>query len=387
MVTPVSPDQNQNSRAGLSRREALASGLALSAALAAAGLGLNRAQAFADTASGSADADSGSSKSHSTESSSSGSSDSLSGSSSNGALLDWDTIKKEAAALVTRNSDGLAVVSHKYGETTVPRNPERIVCLKLEDLMLALDIPMVAARDFDEFYLHDEIQALGIDTIAVDEVANTINLEQVLAAKPDLIVVRDSFEQSIYDELSKIAPVIAFHLQDAEISLLALGMALNQEGKAYERLRQYQSTLYAAREQLVPVHGQPVALVRVLKKEIRLYSYSKSDFSSFLYAYLDLTPDPMVVEYDEKDSPAISLEVLPDLTAEHIFLVPGYGSSVSENDQAAKAYYAQIKEDPLWQSVKAVQEGHVYEVDSRTWLTHGIIAVERRTASVLEHLV
>lgn len=295
------------------------------------------------------------------------------------------TTVKEVSEIVYKNEAGETVVSHKYGETIVPKNPERIVSIKLEDLMLALDVDMVAARNFEGFYLEDQINELGIGTIAVDEEANTINLEQVLSYKPDLIVIRDSFDQAIYDELSKIAPTIAFDLKTPTTSLLALGEALGMADKATERLEAYGEVIENAKEALKDV-DEEVALLRIMKKEIRLYPYSTNDMSRFLYEDLGLTADPMVIEYDKADSLAISMELLPDLTAEHIFLVAGYGSNMAESVKESQERYEAIKADALWQSVPAVQNSNVYEVDSRVWLTHGILATEMKIADVLEHL-
>lgn len=127
-------------------------------------------------------------------------------------------------------------------------------------------------------------------------------------------------------------------------------------------------------------------ILRILKKEIRLYPYSKNDMSSFLYQELGLTPDPMVVEYDNADNLAISMETLPDLSAQHIILIAGYGSQTAEAVEAAKQRYDEIKADPLWQMVPAVQSGSVYEVDSRVWLTHGLLATEEKIDEVLDFL-
>lgn len=293
---------------------------------------------------------------------------------------------KEVSEIVYKNEAGQTVVSHKYGETVVPENPERIVSIKLEDLMLALEVDMVACRNFEGFYLEDQINALGIGTIAVDEEADTINLEQVLSYKPDLIVIRDSFDQAIYDELSKIAPTIAFDLKTSTTSLLALGEALGIADKATERLEAYGDVIEKAKEELQDVSEEVVAMLRIMKKEIRLYPYSKNDMSSFLYKDLGLAADPMVIAYDEADNLAVSMELLPDLAADHIFLVAGYGSNTAESVQEAQTRYEAIKADALWQGVPAVQKGNVYEVDSRVWLTHGIIATEMKIEDVLEHL-
>lgn len=291
----------------------------------------------------------------------------------------------EVSKIVYQNEAGETVVSHKYGETIVPENPERIVSIKLEDLMLALGVDIVAARNFEGFYLEDQINELGIGTIAVDEESDTINLEQVLSYKPDLIIIRDSFDQSIYDELSKIAPTIAFDLKTPTTSLLALGEALGMADQATERLEAYGQVIENAKEALKDVDGE-VAMLRIMKKEIRLYPYSINDMSNFLYKDLGLMADPMVIEYDKADSLAISMEVLPDLTADHIFVVAGYGASSAESIKESQERYEAIKADALWQSVPAVQEGNIYEVDSRVWLTHGILATEMKIADVLEYL-
>ena len=301
---------------------------------------------------------------------------------------DQEDVEAQAAELVYQNENGETVVSHKYGETVVPENPQRIVCIKMEDIALALGVEnLVACRNFDTFYLEDEVNALGVGTISVDEEANTVNFEQVLSYHPDLIIIRDSFEQSIYDELNKIAPTIAFHLQAPQVALLAMGRALGMEDQAKARLQEYYDKIASAKEALQGVSSEEVAMLRILKKEIRLYPYSSSDMSSFLYLDLGLTPDPMAVEYDNADSLAISMETLPNLTAKHIFLIAGYGSQTDEAVVAAKQRYDEIKADPLWQAVPAVQSGNIYEVDSRTWLTHGIIATEMRIDDVLNYLV
>ncbi len=292
---------------------------------------------------------------------------------------------KEVSEIVYKNDAGETVVSHKYGETIVPENPERIVSIKVEDLMLALGVEMVAARNFEGFYLEEQINELGIGTIAVDEESDTINLEQVLSYKPDLIIIRDSFDQSVYDELNKIAPTIAFDLKKSTTSLLAIGEALGIADKATERLEAYGEVIENAKEALRDM-DEEVAMLRIMKKELRLYPYSTNDMSKFLYEDLGLTASPMVIEYDKADSLAISMELLPDLTADHIFLIAGYGSSNDESIKESQERYETIKEDILWKSVPAVQNGNVYEVDSRVWLTHGIIATEMKIADVLNNL-
>ena len=121
-------------------------------------------------------------------------------------------------------------------------------------------------------------------------------------------------------------------------------------------------------------------------KNLCKYRSTMIGMSSFLYLDLGLVPGPMAVEYDRVDNLDISMEVLSDLTAQHISRIAGYGSQTAEAAEAAKQRYEEIKADPLWQAVPAVQSGNIYEVDSRTWLPHGIIATEMRIDQVLDYL-
>jgi len=290
-------------------------------------------------------------------------------------------------ASVTFDENGIATVEHSYGTTVVPENPQRIVSIKLEDLLLALDVDFVAGRSFDGFYLESEMKEKGIATIAVDESANTVNYEEVLSYKPDLILIRNSFDQTVYDELSKIAPTVAFDLKDSVSSTLAIGAILGMEDQAKERIRQYEDLLAKAGEELQSaVGGETIAMLRIMKNEIRIYPYSKSDMSSFIYQELGMSPDPLTVESDTADNLAISMEKLPELKADHIILIAGYGSISQEDIEAAKARYEEIKADPLWQNVPAVKSGNIYEVDSRKWLNHGLICTEMKAQELVDLL-
>lgn len=177
--------------------------------------------------------------------------------------------KSEAAkAMFSHNGDGRLVLHHKYGTTILPDQPKRVVVIGMEDPMVALGAPMVAAHDRPDSYLHEALSAQGVDNVYINDSTNTINLEQVQAEKPDFIILRDSYDRNAYVALSKIAPVAAFDLQDAETSLLAIAITLGQPERGDERLRQYYDVVKKARLAIKSrIGNSSVALVRVLKKK------------------------------------------------------------------------------------------------------------------------
>lgn len=108
-------------------------------------------------------------------------------------------------------------VSHGFGETTIPAQPKRVVSIGFveQDFLYALGIAPVGVRDWWGGYPHATWPwaeaaraAVGAEPAVLG--AETLDLEWVLKQNPDLIVgVFVGLEQSDYDALSKIAPVVA----------------------------------------------------------------------------------------------------------------------------------------------------------------------------------
>lgn len=297
----------------------------------------------------------------------------------------YERVKKDTDKLFTQEQ-GQLVLKHKYGTTVLPKNPQRVVVIRLEDPMVALGAPMVGAYNTPTFYLHDELVTQGVETISINEETKAINLEQVQALKPDLILLRDSFDRNTYNTLSKIAPVGALNLQKTEVALLALGRILHREGQADTRLKQYYSHVKASRLAIKGAIGNaPVALLRVLKKEVRLYPYQSNEISRFMYELLNIQPDPLAILQNGAESSIISLEMLPELKAQYLIVSSGYGPSSSGNTAAAEKRYEELQADPLWQVIPAVREGHILNVNPLVWNAHGIIAKERAMDDMVDY--
>ncbi|WP_298704795.1 ABC transporter substrate-binding protein [uncultured Veillonella sp.] len=297
----------------------------------------------------------------------------------------YERIKKETDALF-KEEQGRLVLKHKYGTTILPENPQRVVVIRLEDPMIALGAPMVGAYNTESFYLHEELISQGVQTISINEATKAINLEQVQALKPDLILLRDSFDRNTFNALSKIAPVGALNLQKSEVTLLALGRILHREEQAEARLKTYYEHVKDSRIAIKAVIGDaPVAFLRILKKEVRIYPYDSNDINRFMYELLNIKPDPLAITQNGADSTAISLEMLPELQADYLIVSSGYGPSSAGNTEAAEKRYEELRTDPLWQVIPAVREQHILNVNPLVWNAHGIIAKERAMDDLVKY--
>lgn len=75
-------------------------------------------------------------------------------------------------------------------------------------------------------------------------------------------------------------------------------------------------------------------------------------------------PGSQVVEDSKKISLDLSLEQVPEIDADVIFLAVGGGG---EDEKAARDSLGRFEESPLWKRLRAVKNGDVYEVDPNAW--------------------
>ncbi len=154
---------------------------------------------------------------------------------------------------------GTVTIAHKFGETTVPANPSRVVTVGWtdQDFVLALGVVPVSTRAFFDDYsgypwVEAATQSKGVSTWGGED---SIDFEAIAAQKPDLILaIYESVDEQTYDRLSQIAPTV---LQSADfadeetpwnVQLLTTGKALGREAEARELVDQVQGRIDQARE-------------------------------------------------------------------------------------------------------------------------------------------
>ncbi|MBD2844860.1 iron-siderophore ABC transporter substrate-binding protein [Paenibacillus sp. IB182496] len=265
------------------------------------------------------------------------------------------------------------------GEITLEQVPERIVVLDVQyaDQMLALgERPagsVIAGTDGGlPPYLGDQMDDIPLLGTYVEP-----NLEGVLAASPDLILATE-FHEDIYEDLLKIAPTLMLERnEDWQTVLAKMGQILNKQQEAQDWIAAYDQKISTLKASLAEkMSGQIVALVRPRDGLIRLQTTSHRT-SQILYDDLGLTPPEMAVN-DADTSTMISLEVLPELEAEHMFLL---------QDDTNAALTQELQNTSIWENLKAVQANHVYEQNTAQWVGYyGPIAIDLIVDQIAEAL-
>lgn len=105
-----------------------------------------------------------------------------------------------------------------------------------------------------------------------------------------------------------------------------------------------------------------VMAVRVSAKGIRVYGMERP-LGPILFEDLGFTPAPGIEAID-KNWENISKEVLPDYNPDTMFVL------VSSVDEGSQQVFDELQNDPIWQSLKAVQNNQVIVIEENPWLDY-----------------
>ncbi|CUH94740.1 Iron-uptake system-binding protein [Propionispora sp. 2/2-37] len=181
------------------------------------------------------------------------------------------------------------------------------------------------------------------------------NFEAILQIKPDIILSSDKFVATTADKLQKIAPTIplSHFSNDGEASLRFIGELTGQQGKAEAVIQKYRQDAAVAKNRLPEtVKEKKVIAVRLRSGNICIYP-ADLFFNDILYSKLDL-PVPEEIK-KAKPQEILSLEKLSEMDPDYIFVQ--YAESESP---AHPRVMESLRQNPIWQNVKAVKNNHVF---------------------------
>ncbi len=195
-------------------------------------------------------------------------------------------------------------VEHKYGTTTIPARPQRIVSLDTQwtDVLLALKAPLIG-RALDPTLPTGTFpwQEGLVDDITSITAGDSLPLEQIAALKPDLIVVTYFVQdEATYDQLAGIAPTIPLLSaadqvdQWQEIATVA-GQFLGEPDAAAELIADVDSTVQATADELPALDGLTYALANWVPGDAIYVVADPEDGASVFFAQLGLTITPSVL--------------------------------------------------------------------------------------------
>lgn len=279
------------------------------------------------------------------------------------------------------------VVNHAMGATQVPVNPQRIVTLDgsaIENVLALGSKPVGTVLngrlDQQTAYLRENLA----DAKLIGSFEQP-NLEKILALKLDLILGDKGISQNIYPQLSQIAPTVLAEYKGSDSwkqMLKVHGEALGKSQAAEELINKYYARLARFKTQMGDrLPETEVSVVRIYPQGIGLYQ--KESFSGSVLADAGL-PRP-VSQRQEEVQQQISKERILDADGDVIFLW-SYSDDYRGDPQNQQTISQKLKADPLWLTLKAVQQGKVYEVPDY-WIGFGPLAADAVVNDLFKYLV
>lgn len=269
---------------------------------------------------------------------------------------------------VVEDRGDTVVVRHGYGETEVPKNPQRIFATDEAalEILLSLGIQPVGAAYWRDLPVALQKVTKGTTILSAQ---GGINLEAVLSLSPDLIVGGSYIpDRAFYEQLSRIAPTVVF-IDNSHWAFWRQGMRdvarlLDMPEQAEKALRNYDEQVEELRAAIQShTEGQTLSILLVHSNKVDLANagvvngerFEPTFLSAWAYQDLRLTPGPEVEKLGQGGGRIpLSFEYLPDLEADHLALVLP--------DPDSDEQFQVLTSHPLWDSIPAVQKGNAYRL-------------------------
>ncbi|MET3507874.1 iron-hydroxamate ABC transporter substrate-binding protein [Halalkalibacter oceani] len=236
------------------------------------------------------------------------------------------------------------------GPIDVPANPQRIVALTNAPNVLALDGAIVGVDQWTN------MNPLFTEKLTDIAVVSESDLETVISQKPDLIIAGSTTEN--LDQLEKIAPTVVYTWGKLDYleQQLEIGKLLNKEEEAQQWIDDFSERATELGEAVKAKAGEDVT-VSVLETNGKDFSVFGDDWArgtEILYQAMGLGMPELVKENALGEGYyMLSQEVIPEYVGDYIVL--------SRNQGEDNAFM----ETEMWNSIPAVQNGHVIEIETK----------------------
>ncbi len=263
-------------------------------------------------------------------------------------------------------------IVHDFGTTKLKKVPKRIVILDnlYGEILNPLDITPVGATtgqaDSQEFSTLFKKQYKDAKVVSVGWQGNP-DLDKIAELKPDLILMTVEQEE-LYDELSEIAPTVGYKINtdenwDYHETSLKVAEIFDKRDEMKKDLDRVDAREAVFAENVKAKFGnQKLMYLRVTDNDIRYYAYGHFGYLYDTYHFNraeTFNPDDMFQVID----PDKLKDINPDL-----LIVQADSQELLDN---------KLKNNPVWSSLKAVQNNKVIYADYSTYmLGFGIVSQE-----------
>lgn len=282
-------------------------------------------------------------------------------------------------------------ITHALGETEITGTPERVVTLEwsyTEDV-LALGVQPVGVADIEGYQSWVKIPIELSDNVVDVGTRQEPNLELLTELDPDLILAPAFRIAETYDQLSEIAPVLAFDAYPTDESttqfaamketFLTIASVLGREAEGEAVLADLEAHFAAAQEQIdaAGLLDEPFVLAQAFGEDtVSVRLFTDNAMAVEIVEQIGLENSWEDAEFQLYGFTTVSVETLPELGPVHFFYVVQDDNRVFQRESIR----------PLWESLEFVQAGQAYPLGGDTWLFGGPLSARVLVDLIVETL-
>ena len=270
----------------------------------------------------------------------------------------------------SKGEEQTRIVQSVKGEVEIPANPKRIVDISgsSEELVLLGHTP-VGTANVDSYetdkvpsYIQDK---LGDAKVVGHSMMDTMDIEAILAAEPDLIIMAPR-QEKIYDQLKEIAPVVMLEdrSNDWEANLKDVAALFGQEKEAQKWLDDYYAKAEKIGKEIKEANGDQTYLT-VLASSGQFMVFTEGGIGTVLKDDMKLPQPANMPNQDSITLPTVTMEGLTEIDADHIIVI------ATESDKA------DLEASTVWPQIRAVKEGNVTILDASPYFSQAYNPIGR----------
>ena len=265
----------------------------------------------------------------------------------------------------------MRTVTDVKGEVEIPVNPKRIVDISgASDILSILGYDVIGTANSDGYdytkfptYLEDvlgDAQILGYSMLA------EMDVEAIIALEPDLIVI-STVQEKMYDQLSKIAPVVMVEMKqvDWKEDFMHVAKVFGKEEAATAWINDYLAKAEEVGKQIKATYGEDSSYSSFLASAGSLFIFDQAGIGSILYNDMGLAKPAGMPQQENISLPVVSLEGLAEIDADYIFAIG------TDEDLAT------LTASSIWNGTKAVKEGNVVTLPASPYFNQGYSPIGR----------
>jgi ABC-type Fe3+-hydroxamate transport system substrate-binding protein len=283
---------------------------------------------------------------------------------------------------------GLRPIEDAMGTSCVSENPQRVIALEwtyVEDL-LALGVQPVGVADIEGYGNWVNVPIALDESVADVGTRQEPNLERIAELAPDLIITASFRAANNYDELTAIAPVIAFdpypvdgssHFDEMLVTFRTIAQAVNREAEGETVLAEMEAH-FAAAQAALETAG------RGGENFILSQGWMDTDVATFRL----FTDNAMAVELLAQIGLANAWDDAPQQYGFSTIGIEGFAEIGDTNFfyVAQEADNTAFEGSALWGTLPFVQAEHNYWLGGDVWLFGGPLSARLLVDTVLSSM-